>query len=47
LRAGFGGGRFGDEEGWRHCVGLTSEVAVLAVRFDASRARFLRGVRVL
>jgi hypothetical protein len=28
LRAGPGGGRFGDEEGWRHWVGLTSEVAV-------------------
>jgi len=47
LRARLGGGCFGDEEGWGHCAGLTSEVAVLAVRFDASRARFVRGVRVL
>jgi hypothetical protein len=47
LCAGAGGGRFGDKEGWRHWVELTSEVAVLPVRFDASRARFRRGVRVL
>jgi hypothetical protein len=47
LRAGLGGGSFGDEEGWRHWVGLTSEVAGLAVRFNASRARFAWGVRVL
>src|SRR5208283_4877703 len=26
LRAGPGGGRFGDEEGWRHWVGLTSKL---------------------
>jgi hypothetical protein len=31
LRAWPGGGRFGDEKGWRHWVGLTSEVAVLFV----------------
>jgi hypothetical protein len=28
LRAWPGGGRIGDEKGWRHWVGLTSEVAV-------------------